>query len=192
MNPISERDLGALVDAVRRRHRGSGRPQSDIDALEHHSYRVAMLVDDLAEGESLNALDYQVVRVAAALHDAAASRVRPEAVPAASAAFAGEMLQAVGADPEFVDAVTQAIHRHAGVRPLEDCRPVAPLPETHAEMILHDACLLARMEIIAADPDHQAAVHLTRAAEAMRCDTARRMAAHLTGVTVATDGAAVS
>lgn len=191
MNPISERDLGALADAVRRRHRGSGRPQSDIDALEHHFYRVATLVDDLAEGESLNALDYQVVRVAAALHDAAATRVRPEAVPAASAAFAGEMLQAVGADPEFVDAVAQAIHRHAGVRPLEDCRPVAPLPETHAEMILHDACLLARMEGVAADPGHGRIPFLSRAAESMRCDTARRMASHIAGATVAADGAAV-
>lgn len=179
MNAISERDLGALADAVRRRHRGSGCPQEDLDALERHGYRVATLVDDLVEGESLNAVDYQVVRVAAALHDAAASRVRTKAAPAASAAFAGEMLYAVGADPEFIDAVTQAIQRHAGMRPLDDGRPVAPQPETHLEMILHDACLLARMEQIAADPAHEAFGRLADAAGAMRSDTARRMAGRL-------------
>lgn len=150
MNPINERDIGALADAVRRRRQAFS-PSTDIaDALEQHAYKVSSFIDDLAEGESLNALDYQILRVAAVLHDAA----RPKsASPEASALVAQEMLRGIGADEHFADAVVDAIRRHAHGRfiDLEDADGESP-PESWPQRLLSDACVIATAHL-SQDPE---------------------------------------
>ncbi|HEX9695695.1 MAG TPA: HD domain-containing protein [Actinomycetota bacterium] len=171
MNPISPQDVSALADAVRRRHRACGAGAATLAALEDHMYRVTMLVEDLSEGESLNTLEYSLLRTAAILHDAAAAKTRPAASPDASAALAAEMLDAVGADGDFSGAVATAIRRHGGTRLGAD----AAEPETHAEQLLHDVCLLARIaESVATNEDE-----LRETASALYTPTAVRMAGEM-------------
>lgn len=190
MNPITEEQVGLLADAVRRRHRSSGRPQQDLDALERHSFHVMALVDDLAEGESLNGVAYQILRVAATLHDAEAARARPAAAAEASAALAAEMLAGIGAEPVFADAVVRAVRRNVQTRaPAGDAGQTAgDEPRTWPERLLYDACLLA--QVLETDPQAAAAQglsaartyagvarDLTDAAATLHSATARRIAA---------------
>lgn len=139
MNPISSQDVSALADAVRRRHRAFGASPEALASLDEHLYRVTTLVEDISEGESLNTIEYALLRTSAILHDAAAAKTTS---PEASAELAREMLAAVGADPAFADAAAVAIRRHAGTRYSNDA---ALLPQNHAEHLLHDVCLLAKI-----------------------------------------------
>lgn len=150
MNPISSQDVSALADAVRRRHRACGARPEQLASLDEHLYRVTTLVEDLSEGESLNTLEYSLLRTAAILHDAAAAKTSS---PEASAVLAREMLAAIGADPQFADTVATAIGRHAGTRYSNDA---ALLPQTHAEQLLHDVCTLARIQEAADDSARRA------------------------------------
>ncbi|MGH2829400.1 MAG: HD domain-containing protein [Actinomycetota bacterium] len=171
MNPINERDIGALADAVRRRRQAFSSTTQIAESLEQHAYRVAALVDDLAEGESLNALDYMVLRVAAVLHDAA----RPKsATPEASALVAQEMLDGVGADDQFASAVVQAVRRHATGRfiDLDDAEPESE-PQSWPERLLSDACVIATAEH-AQDP-----AALRDAGDTLHSATAHRIVAAL-------------
>lgn len=176
MNPIRSKDVSALADAVRRRHRACGASADTLAALEDHMYRVTTLVEDLSEGESLNTLEYSLLRTAAILHDAAAAK---RSSPEASAALAADMLAGIGADPEFCRAVATAIRRH------DTARADAGSPETHAEQLLHDVCLLARIaetppEASETDLRAKAAILLTPAAGRI----ADRMIGDRTGLTV--------
>lgn len=136
MIPINEQDFSRLADAVRRRHRATCLPAA-VESLERHSYRVMRFVDDLAEGESVNAIDYSVLRAAAILHDVAASKARPESASEASAALAAEMVTACGSDDTYATAVFDTVRLHDGEP--EDL-------ETCPQMLMHDACLLARVD----------------------------------------------
>jgi HD superfamily phosphodiesterase len=181
MNPIGEHEFGLLADAVRRRRNATCSADA-ADALERHSYRMMSLIDDLAEGESLNAIDYQIVRAAAILHDVAAPKARPSAAAEASAQLAEEMLTSVGVDGPFLEAVVEAVRRHAGARLLDvdGGEPCDDL-ETCPQMLVHDACLLARLEATspaAAGADPALTMKRMREAAASLCtQTARRFAA---------------
>jgi len=171
VNPISSIDVSALADAVRRRHRACGADAATLASLENHMYRVLALVEDLSEGESLNTLEYSLLRTSAILHDAAAGKT---ASPDASAVLASEMLVAVGADAEFTAAVAKAIRRHGGSRIGAD----STMPQSHAEQLLHDVCLLARIQE-ARDGESESGL---RGLASMLCTpTAVRMAGHMIG-----------
>ncbi|MHB8512883.1 MAG: hypothetical protein ACYDCC_11950 [Actinomycetota bacterium] len=161
MNAISEREFNLLSDAVRRRQRAT----TDLEAaqvLERHVIRSMSYLDDLAEGESVNALDYQIARAAMILHDVAATKVRAHANAEASAALAGEMLCSIGAD-DLIPAVARAITLHQS----EDA-------DSCAELLVHDACLLARMELLPVP-------ELAAGALELRTASARRIAETFTG-----------
>jgi len=134
MNAMSEREFHLLADAVRHRQRATGDLET-AESLDQHAIRTMSYLDDLAEGESINGMDYQVARAALILHDVAATKVRSSASALASAELASEMLFSIGADEAFISAVSLAVRSHQS----EDA-------ETCAELLVHDACLLARLE----------------------------------------------
>lgn len=182
MNAISERDFHLLADAVRRRQRATA--DSEIaDALDQHAFRALGYVDDLAEGESVNGMDYKIVRAAVILHDVAATKVRSTVAAEASALLGAEMLSSIGADEGFASAVETAIRRHPSTALDGDDDGETERPQGCAEMLAHDACLLARIETMCQEllDVHASMPRLHAATASLWTGTARRIATDLVG-----------
>jgi HD superfamily phosphodiesterase len=158
MSLMTEQDFTALIDFVARRYESSGQSEDVIRALHGHNVRILTFVDDLAEGESLNGADYQLLKTIAVLHDAAKAETQLILHAAAGQRLAGEKLREMGKDESFIRAVERAIACHMGPLPFveEEARKYAertgehlhlPRPETWVEKLFYDADMLALMDL---------------------------------------------
>lgn len=158
MTFMTEDDFAALREFVALRYEASGQPEQVVIALHGHNRRILGFVDDLAEGESLNAADYQLLRTIAVLHDVAKAETPLVLHAEAGSAIAGAKLREIGKDGEFVGAVERAILCHMGPFPFvqEEAEKYArrtgrhlhlPRPETWIERLFYDADMLALMDL---------------------------------------------
>src|SRR5581483_100471 len=158
MGFVSERDFDVLRERVRDRYAASGQPPDVVHALNEHNDRVLEHVEEIAKGEGITGTDYELFKTIAILHDVAKADTPLMLHAHAGSTDAAAMLNDLGSDQSFIDAVVHGIECHMGPFPFidEESRKYTertgehlhlPRPESNVEKLFYDADMLALIDI---------------------------------------------
>lgn len=159
MGVMTEHDFEWMRERVRERYASSGQPEDVVHALNEHNDRVLEHVEEIAAGEGVNGIEYELIKTIAILHDVAKADTPLMLHADAGSADAVALLREMNKDPDFIAAVEQGIKCHMGPFPFidEEARKYAertgehlhlPRPQLPVEKLFYDADMLALMDIL--------------------------------------------
>lgn len=158
MSVMRRDELDALLDFVSKKYEESGQPPDVVEALNKHNLRVLSHVEEIAQGEGLDAVQSETLKTIAILHDAAKADTHLLAHAEAGAEIAETKLRELGKPDGFIEAVQRGIRCHMGPFPFieEEAKKHEdrtgehlhfPRPESTIEQLFYDADMLALMDI---------------------------------------------